>query len=149
MPSSACRSPSCAPSLLSNHFYMLWQWRGCCGDQFVHTHIQEMLCIFNFSALNPRWRLISSKSNELTERSTVKTLSNSNKCVRALGVREGTRGHRAPHPVHNRRLHSGGGLEGVYVWGVLLNSRNLNYSALGPAIDFLLDRLTESRALGQ
>lgn len=38
---------------------------------------------------------------------------------------------------------------GVYVWGVLLNSRNLNYSALGPAIDFLLDRLTESRALGQ
>lgn len=38
---------------------------------------------------------------------------------------------------------------GVFVWGVLLNSRNLNYSALGTAIDFLLDRLTKSRALGQ
>lgn len=37
----------------------------------------------------------------------------------------------------------------VYLWGVQLNSRNLNYSALGLAIDFLLDRLTESGALGQ
>lgn len=51
-----------------------------------------------------------------------------------------------PHPVHNGRLHN---RLGVYVWGVLLNSRNLNYSALDAAIDFLLDRLTESRALGQ
>lgn len=55
-------------------------------------------------------------------------------------------GYSAPHPVHNRRLHDG---VGVFVWGMLLNSRNLNYSALGTAIDFLLDRLTESRALGQ
>lgn len=38
---------------------------------------------------------------------------------------------------------------GGYVWGALLNSHNLNYSALDCAIDFLLDRLTESRALGQ
>lgn len=63
-----------------------------------------------------------------------------------LSVRRGTLGQSAPHPVHNGRLYNG--VE-VYVWGVLLNSRNLNYSALGAAIDFQLDRLTESRALGQ
>lgn len=53
---------------------------------------------------------------------------------------------REPHPAHYGRLQDD---VGVYVWGLLLNSRNLNYSALDPAIDFLLDRLTESRALGQ
>ena len=82
----------------------------------------------------------------MKERSNVKTVTNSNKCICTLSVREGARGHSAPHPVHNGRLQDD---VGVYVWGVLLNSRNLNYSALGPAIDFLLDRLTESRALGQ
>lgn len=46
-----------------------------------------------------------------------------------------------PCAERNGRLHDG---VGVHVWGVPLNSRNLNYSALGPAIDFLLDRLTES-----
>lgn len=48
--------------------------------------------------------------------------------------------------LHNGRLQ--GRVWGC-VWGVPLNSHNLNYSALDCAIDFLLDRLTESRALGQ
>lgn len=37
---------------------------------------------------------------------------------------------------------------GVHVRGVLLNSHNLNYSALDCAIDFLLDRLTEVPSVG-
>lgn len=107
-----------------------------CVDLFFLTSPDEPSC----------YRTIFCKSNKMRERSSVQLVSYSNKCICRLGVREGTWGHSAPHPVHNGRLHDG---VGVYVWGVLLNSRNLNYSALGLAIDFLLDRLTEYRALGQ